>query len=569
MAIDMTPEQRKVGEANFQKAKEHLGLDRRDFLKAGILGAGAAGGAAAAVYFGYQGVGDPVRAALIGGGDEGGVLVGEHNPDFLQFVAVCDIRPSNMRRIFEGDPKVPLRKGFKKVYGPRAEDKIEKFTDYEEMLRKRKDVEAIVIALPLHLHAPVAIKAMQIGAERGKPIHVLSEKLMAWNIQQCKEMVRWAKKTGSILSVGHQRHYSMVYSHAAEVLKSGVLGDIKHIRALWHRNFSWPYKHDEKLGKLVKGVRQPKLRDGWFPAITEEDYNALQADVQKYGYDDVEQLIRWRLYAETGGGLMAELGSHQLDACSIFLGKVHPLAVSGVSTHCFFGELGKQDGRPNPRNIDDHVFVTYEFPGKNHPRGPARPSGSRGTDPTDVVVVTYSSISTNSLEQYGECLMGTRGSMIVEAERSVMLFTEKDPTVKGDQRTMSINVGTLKKDEAAADSSSTWGGASATVSPGQAVGSGGGPASRGYREEMEDFAYCVRMWDPKLGYAKDESGKYRQRLPRCHGEVAMADAIVALTANRAMHGHQRIVFEDAWFKADDDSVPDDPKAKPKIDVPKG
>jgi len=133
MAIDMTPEQRAVGEANFDKAVDHLGLSRRDFLKAGAAGMGAAGLSAAAVYYGYRTLpGKPVRAALIGGGDEGGVLIGEHNPDFLQFVAVCDIRPSNLRRIFDGEP-AGLRKGFKRIYGSEA-DKITRYTNYKEML---------------------------------------------------------------------------------------------------------------------------------------------------------------------------------------------------------------------------------------------------------------------------------------------------------------------------------------------------------------------------------------------------------------------------------------------------
>ena len=54
MAIDLTPEQRAVGEENFKTTVEKLGLNRRDFIKAGILGAGALGGSAAAVWFGYQ-----------------------------------------------------------------------------------------------------------------------------------------------------------------------------------------------------------------------------------------------------------------------------------------------------------------------------------------------------------------------------------------------------------------------------------------------------------------------------------------------------------------------------------
>src|SRR5207244_1996388 len=156
------------------------------------------------------------------------------------------------------------------------------------------------------------------------------------------------------------------------------------------------------------------IRDGWKPDIRKENNDALAKDIKKYGYKSMEELVRWRLYNRTGGGLMAELGSHQLDACSIFLGKVHPLAVTGVGVKSFYGP-----GR-NDRDINDHVFVTYEFPGPNHPRGPARPDGTRGNDSNDVVVVTYSSISTNQFENYGECLMGTRGTMIVEQEQRVL-----------------------------------------------------------------------------------------------------------------------------------------------------
>src|SRR5262245_30096415 len=134
MAIDLTPEQRQVGEQNFKAVGERLGLNRRDFLKGGLLGLGAAAGSTAAVYFGYRSWdGRPVKAALVGAGDEGGVLVGEHNPAFLKFVAVCDIRPSNMKRIFDGDPEVPLRKGLKKVYGLEAVNDIKQFSEWEDL----------------------------------------------------------------------------------------------------------------------------------------------------------------------------------------------------------------------------------------------------------------------------------------------------------------------------------------------------------------------------------------------------------------------------------------------------
>ncbi|HZT79815.1 MAG TPA: Gfo/Idh/MocA family oxidoreductase, partial [Gemmataceae bacterium] len=318
MALDLTPEQRQLGKDNFARTAQHLAVTRRDFLKGLAAGAGGLAAVTAAGYFGYTRLhGTPVKAALLGGGDEGGVLVGEHNPEFLEFVAVCDIRPTNMKRIFDGDPKVSLRKGFKKIYGTAAQD-IARYTDYKEMLEKEKDVEAVVIALPLHLHARAAIDCMRAGK------HVLCEKLMAWNISQCKKMIQVARETNRILSIGHQRHYSMLYAHAVEVMNSGVLGDVKHIRALWHRNNSWPFDPKVAAYPMVDGkvIPHPHYRDGWFPVVYQEDYDALKDKVQQYGYKDVEQLVRWRLYNETGGGLMAELGSHQLDACSIFLGKV-------------------------------------------------------------------------------------------------------------------------------------------------------------------------------------------------------------------------------------------------------
>jgi predicted dehydrogenase len=552
MALDITPEQRAAGKANFNRTAD--GLTRRGFMKSLAASGAAVAVATPAAYYGYKSItGKPVKAILIGCGDEGGVLVGEHNPAYLEFVAVCDIRPSNMKRIFDGDPKSPLRKGLKKVYGEKTAQKIKKLDAYDaftDELRNNKDIEAVVIALPLCMHAKAAIDAMKIGKDRQKPIHVLTEKLMAWNIKQCKQMIRTAKDTGSILSVGHQRHYSMLYAHATEVVNAGVLGDIRHIRALWHRNFTWPFDPKTVKGELIRSVPQPYYRDGWFPPITDTDYNAL-ADkkdmLKKYGFDDIEHLIRWRLYQETGGGLMAELGSHQLDACSIFLGHVHPLAVSGVGVRSFFGP------NRNDRDIDDHVFATYEFPGKNYAQ-----------DKNDVVVVTYSSISTNGFENYGECVMGSRGTLIVEKEESVMLFPENEPgKVKTPTRGTEVGVSTAEKGKPVLESGSTWGGPTASVT-GTSVGPGG-RVSRGYTEEMEDFAFCVRQWDPKLGYAKDSEGDYKQRLTRCHGEIAMVDAIVALTANHAMHTHQRIEFKPEWFDAAKPDVPpSDQKAKVEV-----
>ena len=113
-----------------------------------------------------------------------------------------------------------------------AEKHIKVYTNGYTELLDDPNVEAVIIALPLHLHHQAAIDAMRKGK------HVLTEKLMAHNMAQCKEMGRVAQETGLILAVGHQRHYSILYDNAVEQIKRGLLGDIHHIRAQWHRGQS-------------------------------------------------------------------------------------------------------------------------------------------------------------------------------------------------------------------------------------------------------------------------------------------------------------------------------------------
>jgi predicted dehydrogenase len=544
MALDMTPEQKAIGKANFNRAVGKLaeasnqggqGVTRRQFMR-GLVAAGATVPVAAAGYFAYTNSsfsGRPVKAGLIGAGDEGGVLVGEHNPAYLEFVAFSDIRPSNFRdRIFKGEPTGP-RRGFNFHYGNRAKGKIRHYVDYRELLAD-PNIEAVVIALPLHLHKEVAIAAMEAGK------HVLCEKLMAWNITQCKDMIRAAERTGKILSIGHQRHYSMLYAHATEVIKSGVLGDITHIRALWHRNNVRliPGQHEVVPGP--NGPRQiPVYRDSWRKPVPREDAEFLASrNLRQFGYRDVKELVRWRLFQETGGGLMAELGSHQLDACSIFLGKtrtnhVYPVAVTAVGGKNFY-----QDDR----EVEDQVFCIFEFPGPRYIAGPA--VDSRGhQNYQNLVTVTYSSISTNGFEPYGECVMGSQGTLVVESEQNVMLWG-------GAGRSTAVTVSTTGGRPALDSSASTDGpGERRALDTGQnAIGHA--PPSRGYREEMEHFAYCIRMRDQGMDRDREDLQ------PRCDGRAAMDDAIIALTANKAIRTRSRIEFKPEWFDPASAEVPD-------------
>ncbi len=539
MALDLTPEQKAVGKDNFNRVAGKLkdtdigqGVSRRRFMQ-GLVAAGTTIPISAAAYFGYRDHGfprgmRPVKAGIIGCGDEGGVLVGFHNPNFVDFVGYSDIRPTNRARIFSGQAGTP-RIGFNAIkehlrvqYGQTPEQHIQRYDDYKQLLAN-SEIEMVVIALPLHLHAPVAIEAMRAGK------HVLCEKLMAWNIKQCKEMIRVADETGKLLSIGHQRHYSMLYAHANDIITSGVLGDVKHIRALWHRNNVRPNPD-------ANTARERPFLDSWNPVIPGEDRRELEGRLRDLDYDSMEELVRWRLYTRTGGGLMAELGSHQLDACSIFLGKQRPLSVTAVGGTHFYG-VGTNPA--DNREVEDHVYCIYEFPGPNYDR--QNPSSRKN----DIVTVTYSSISTNGFEKYGECVMGSKGTLVVEEEQAAYLWG-----VQGRSTQVTATTG---GGPALVDASSTSGSAPETRAAATgAAALGAGPPSRGYREEMEHLAYLIRMQGQ--GMERDNA----TLKPRCDGRAAMADAIIALTANQAMKHRRRIEFQNAWFDdvRDDSAVPD-------------
>ncbi|MEZ6126385.1 MAG: Gfo/Idh/MocA family oxidoreductase, partial [Planctomycetaceae bacterium] len=254
-----------------------------------------------------------------------------------------------------------------------------------------------------------------------------------------------------------------------------------------------------------------------------------EGSLEQYGYPTAKMLIDWRLYNETGGGLMAELGSHQMDAASIFLGKVHPVAVQGFGGKNFFGieGVGPESAQKDDREIDDQIFVTFEFPGKHYEQ-----------NKRDLSIVTYSSMNTNSWEPYGEAVFGSRATLWMKTEKEALLYKEAGRDSPGgiEQRIWVVD---SKGSGPVLDSYET---SAPSAAASNAQAGMGDTISRGYREEMEHFCYCIRTGKNEL---------------RCNGHVAMADAIMALTANLAMKHQKRIEFKPEWFDASSDACPEE------------
>ena len=162
--MNLTPEERAVGIANFRAAVGSP-LVRREFLEKGIQEKLASGKGLGSYYFKYgDSVPEPVRVGVLGTGDEGSVLLGAINPKFIQVKAIADIRPYNVHRAFHGDysseAALKVRPGLMAKYDWKSEDEAKKnvkvYGHYRELIANAKadGIEAIIIALPLHLHRP-------------------------------------------------------------------------------------------------------------------------------------------------------------------------------------------------------------------------------------------------------------------------------------------------------------------------------------------------------------------------------------------------------------------------------
>jgi hypothetical protein len=248
---------------------------------------------------------------------------------------------------------------------------------------------------------------------------------------------------------------------------------------------------------------------------------------------------------------MAELGSHQLDAAGIFVSaargdgkKAHPLTVHAVGGRHTF---------PLDRDAGDHVYCMFEFPGPGYEKGfdvgykdkrvnyPNSDKGipSYAEDPNKKIVVTYSSINGNGFGGYGEVVMGTKGTLVLKQEQEVMLY-----------KTSSTSSRVKVKDDGGGPTMDTQ--ASGEMGPAAKAAETQGPVSRGYTEEIEHWAWCIRNGD----------GKRESEIQlRCKPEVALSDAVIALATNVAQKNAARgeggfLKFEDAWYDLDDDATPD-------------
>ncbi|MCF7957102.1 MAG: Gfo/Idh/MocA family oxidoreductase [Phycisphaerae bacterium] len=300
---------------NNEEKKVNSKLDRRSFLRTSALAgvglmtapmiAGAQSSKKDEINIGFIGLGQQFERLF----DDAIMKTQMYKTENIQFKAVCDIFPYRRNRWSK------LMKAYK--------HDVNAYEDYKEMLEKEKGrMDAVIIATPDWMHAPMAIAAMEAG------YHVYCEKEMSNDLAMAKKMVQTSQKTNKLLQIGHQRRSNPRYLAAEKLIKEyKLLGEIRNINAQWNRSVA---SHSVPLPK-------EKL---WMS----------EADLQKHGYGSMQELYNWRWYKKFGGGPLGDLGSHQIDIFNWFLGEKTPDMVMASGGKDFYDY-----------ELDENVMSIYNY----------------------------------------------------------------------------------------------------------------------------------------------------------------------------------------------------------------
>jgi predicted dehydrogenase len=316
-------------------------MKRRQFIKQA-----AASAALGLVYpSGHVlGANDRVRLGIIGAGARGQEIMKQalQLPN-VEFVAIADVYT---RRHEEGQKIAPGAKVF---------------TDHRRLL-DMKDVDAVLVATPLHCHSRHFLDTIAAGKD------LYSEKTMTWSIEEAEACRNAAKRSKQVIQIGLQHQSSGALVDAKQWVKDGLVGKVTSVESWMSRN-------------------TPRGQAQWVRPVpadcTAKNVNwALFLNGRSARDFDAYKFINWRFFWDFSGGNVTENMVHQIG----WIMRVLDLPVPSAA-YMSGGVFSEKDGREVP----DTIAVTLDFPND--------------------LVVTWQSTFSNKQYGIGDRILGSHGTI--------------------------------------------------------------------------------------------------------------------------------------------------------------
>lgn len=268
-------------------------MNRREFVYNGAaIGAMAAQGMTARSYGAILGANGRVQLGVIGTGRRGLIVSNAFAKDpRTEIASLCDVYGQQLQ-------------AFQTMLGSHL-TQPSAHVAYEDLL-SRKNIDAVLIATPDHLHVQVASDALAAGK------HVYLEKPTVHQWSSRTRLKAALERSGKTLQCGTQQRSGEHYQRAKqEFFDSGKLGDVVLVRAVWH-NFPWQRRDL---------AAQPKPAD--------LDWNRFLGPAPKVPYEYV-RYSSWRSFREYGGGVLADILTHWVDVAQWMLNDAEPQRASAL-----------------------------------------------------------------------------------------------------------------------------------------------------------------------------------------------------------------------------------------------
>ncbi|MCI0463899.1 MAG: Gfo/Idh/MocA family oxidoreductase [Gemmataceae bacterium] len=324
---------------------------------------------------------DRIRLGIIGVAGQGNYNLSNVRQE--EIVALCDV---------DEERAAPVRKQF-----PDA-----RFCQDYRRLLDQKDVQAVVISTPDHMHAPIAVAALRAGK------HVYCEKPLAHSVHEVRAIVEAAARHNAVTQMGTQIHAGENYRRVVEIVQAGVLGPVRRVHV-------WCSRRPD--------VRQRSPMP--LPIPRGLNYYLWLGVAPARPYDPAHLHFHWRWYWDFGGGVLADMACHFMDLPHWALGLRTPTTITANGRVTYQGD----------NNVPDLLQVDYRYPARGE-QPPVHLTWYHGVAGPDLNGnVTHRGFSSGVLFE------GERGSLVADYRNHRLLPEERFRDFKRPAQTIPRSIG--------------------------------------------------------------------------------------------------------------------------------
>jgi len=233
--------------------------------------------------------------------------------------------------------------------------KAKRYADYREMLDKEKDIDAVTISTPDHVHGPAAAYAM----ERGK--HVYVQKPMTHNIREARMLTQMARENKIVSQMGNQGGSNPLLGMVQKWVDSGKLGKISKVQ-VWTNRPVWP-----QGGPMPEPAADQKPKD--------LHWDLWLGPAEHMPYTPNLHPFNWRGWWDYGTGALGDVGCHLIDIPFRTLGLMYP-----TDAECSVSSIYSQMWTPDyyPKGCPPSSFITLHFKATEKSQSPIEMTWSDG-----------------------------------------------------------------------------------------------------------------------------------------------------------------------------------------------